>query len=131
MVWNLAFYMNADGDTPVADFLLSLSDKEYDKCMQYVVILTENGPRLPSQYAKHIKDGLWELRPEFGGTEMRLFYFIFVDNLLVILHGCKKVGKGRFKGRSRSRFGAWRRFGHEDCENQTSKRKRTPRSTAQ
>lgn len=95
MNWDIAFYHNADGDTPVADFLLSLSDKEYDKCMSYIEILMSFGPRLPTQYAKHIEHGIWELRPEFGGTEVRLFYFTFIDNLVVVLHGCKKPNKQR------------------------------------
>jgi phage-related protein len=96
--------MNADGDTPVADFLMSLSDKEYDKCMYYLRILVDNGPRLPTQYAKHIDGGLWELRPEFGGQEMRVFYFAWVDNLLVILHGCKKSGKKAFQREIKTAF---------------------------
>jgi phage-related protein len=99
MGWDIAYYTNADGDTPVADWLLTLSIKEFDKCMAYLEVLMSFGPRLPTQYAKHIKDGIWELRPEFGGVEMRLFYFTFVDDLIVILHGCKKPDKKKAFGR--------------------------------
>ena len=90
MIWDIAYYVSPDGDTPVADFLLSLSDKECGKCLQYIMIRSENGPRLPTQYAKYIDNGIWELRPEYGGKEIRLFYVAFVDNLIVLLHGCKK-----------------------------------------
>lgn len=93
MEWDIVFYVSASGDTPVADFLLSLSEKERDKCMEYLRILSERGPRLTSQYAKHIDGELWELRPEYGGVEIRLFYFTFVDNLIVILHGFKKKSR--------------------------------------
>jgi phage-related protein len=93
--WDIAYYTNADGDTPVVDWLLSLPEKERIKCMQYIDILMENGPRLTSQYAKHIESGIWELRPEFGCVENRLFYFAIVHNLIVILHGCKKPNGDR------------------------------------
>jgi len=43
-----------------------------------------------SGYVKHIEGNIWELRPEFGGVEMRLFYFIWTGDLIVFLHGFKK-----------------------------------------
>ena len=90
MPFDIAFYVNADGDTPVTDFLDSLSVKEGDKCAQYILLLMEYGQRLPAQYSKHIEGKLYELRPEFGGVEMRIFYFTFVGDLIVLLHGFKK-----------------------------------------
>jgi phage-related protein len=90
MEWDIAFYANADGDTPVQDFLFSLSEKEQAKCLSYMQLLMERGNTLPSQYAKHLEGDLWELRPEFGGVEFRYFYFTFVDNLIVIVHAIKK-----------------------------------------
>jgi phage-related protein len=34
--------------------------------------------------------GLWELRPEFGGTELRYFYFTIQNETIVMLHAVKK-----------------------------------------
>jgi phage-related protein len=90
MSWSFAFYQDAQGRSPVLDFLFSLSQKEQDKCFQYIQVLLDFGNRLPAQYAKHIEGDLWELRPEFGGVEMRLFYFTFAEELVVFVHGLKK-----------------------------------------
>ena len=43
-----------------------------------------------SQFIKHLEGDLWELRPEFGGVEIRLFYFMWVDGMMVIVHALKK-----------------------------------------
>jgi phage-related protein len=76
---------------PVIEFLDSLSVKERVKCRQYIDALVEFGNSLPSNYIKHIEKGLWELRPEFGGAEFRLFYFILAaDNRIFMLHAIKK-----------------------------------------
>lgn len=49
-------------------------------------LLQEFGPNLSSPHVKQIKGKLWELRP--GG--IRLFYFSFIENKFVILHGYRK-----------------------------------------
>lgn len=90
MEWEVTFYTNPDGDTPVQDFLFSLSDKEQSKFFAYLQLLIERGNTLPSQYAKHLDGDLWELRPEFGGTEFRYFYFTMVGQLIVFVHAVKK-----------------------------------------
>lgn len=90
MALDVAFYNDIAGHTPVSEFLFSLSEKERNKCFQYIDILSEFGNRLTSQYVKHIEGDSWELRPEFGGVEMRLFCFIWTGDLIVFLHGFKK-----------------------------------------
>ena len=74
--------------SPTSSF--SLSEKERNKCFQYIDVLSESGNRLTSQYIKHVEADLWELRPEFGGLEMCLFYFLWLGDLIVFLHGFKK-----------------------------------------
>ena len=90
MEWDVAFYTNQDDDTPVQDFLFSLSEKEQSKFFTYLQLLIERGNTLPSQYARHLDGDLWELRPEFGGTEFRYFYFTMVGRLIVFVHAIKK-----------------------------------------
>ena len=70
--------------------MFSLSDKEQSKFFAYLQLLIERGNTLPSQYAEHLDGDLWELRPEFGGTEFRYFYFTLVSNLIVFVHAFKK-----------------------------------------
>lgn len=90
MNWSFAFYEDDSGKSPVLDFLLSLAPKEQDKCFQYIQVLLDFDNRLPAQYAKHVEGDLWELRPEFGGVELRLFYFTLMQNLVVFVHAIKK-----------------------------------------
>lgn len=90
MSWNIAFYADDVGESPIADFLAGLSVKERAKCYAYLALLEQHGNRLTSQFIKHLEDDLWELRPEFGGVEMRLFYFTWVDEMIVIVHALKK-----------------------------------------
>jgi len=49
-------------------------------------LLREFGINLGLPHAKPIQGKLWELRP--GG--IRLFYFAFIDQQFVILHGYRK-----------------------------------------
>lgn len=90
MNWNVAFYADDAGGSPVADFLADLSVKERAKCYAYLSLLEQEGSRLTSQFVRHLEGDLWELRPEFGGLEMRLLYFTWVDDLIVIVHALKK-----------------------------------------
>ena len=49
-------------------------------------LLQEFGPNLSMPHVKQIKGKLWELRP--GG--IRLFYFAYINQQFVILHGYRK-----------------------------------------
>ncbi len=90
MDWEVLYYQSERGESPVEEFLLSLSDKARAKCLSYIDQLEQFGNRLPSNFASKIEDDLWELRPEFGGVEHRFFYFTFVNRQIVIVHAVKK-----------------------------------------
>ncbi|WP_407919016.1 type II toxin-antitoxin system RelE/ParE family toxin [Candidatus Nitrospira nitrificans] len=40
--------------------------------------------------ASHVRGKIWELRPEWSGTEYRFFYAAFVRQRFVILHAIRK-----------------------------------------
>jgi len=90
MHYKISFYTTDRGEAPVREFLSSLSPKERAKCMRYIAALSEMGNSLPACYIKHLEHGLWELRPEYGGVEFRLFYFIMIENAFYMLHAIKK-----------------------------------------
>jgi hypothetical protein len=71
----IVYYLTERGDSPVQDFIDALSIKEQAKCLAYIEMLRGSPLRLPISMAKKVEGKLWELRPEFGGTEFRLFYF--------------------------------------------------------
>ena len=49
-------------------------------------LLEEFGVKLNMSHARHIQGKLWELRP--GAN--RLFYFVYIDKQIVLLHGYRK-----------------------------------------
>lgn len=90
MTWKVDYYQTERGDSPVVDFLDSLSEKARAKCLTYIDLLEEHGSSLTRNYVSKVTDDIWELRPEFGGTEYRFFYFMFVKDNLVILSAITK-----------------------------------------
>ena len=86
----ISFYADDEGQSAVVDFLSELSVKERAKCYAYISLLEQYGHRLTSQFIKHLEGDLWELRPEFGGVEMRLLYFTWIGDMIVIVHAFKK-----------------------------------------
>ena len=64
-------------------FMSTLKEKEQEK-IQYGLLLLKTQDRLPTKFVKLIKDGLYELRTEYGGNIFRVF-FIFAEGKVVIL----------------------------------------------
>jgi phage-related protein len=56
----------------------------------YLRRLAEEGPNLPADIAAHVVDYLWELRPEWGGTEHRFFYFFLIKETIYVVHAVTK-----------------------------------------
>lgn len=74
------------------DFFDSLDSRSQEKTL-YVLALLKTQDRLPVRFIKIIKDGLYELRIEYGGNIYRIF-FIFDEGMAVILfNGFKKKSK--------------------------------------
>lgn len=89
MPWTVEFYRSARGESPVEEFLNGLDPRARAKCVSYMELLQATG-RLPRQYCAHVDEDLWELRPEYGGVEYRLFYFLSRDQRIVFVHAVSK-----------------------------------------
>lgn len=90
MKWTVLYYESAAGGSPIAEFLDRLTDKARAKCLAYISRLESDGTRLPSSIAKHVRGKIWELRPEWSGTEYRFFYGAIIGQRFVILHAVEK-----------------------------------------
>ena len=64
-------------------FMETLKEKEQEK-VQYGLLLLKTQDRLPKKFVKLIRDGIYELRTEYGGNIYRVF-FIFDDCKIVVL----------------------------------------------
>ena len=70
MAWEVLFYQTTGGDSPVEEFLDTLSVKARAKCLAYLRQLEEHGFDLPHSVIAKVRGKIWELRPERGGTSI-------------------------------------------------------------
>ena len=85
-MWNIVFYVDHRGKCPPREFIEELPVMEQAKIRNVLRLLQEFGSNLSMPHAKQIKGKLWELRP-WG---VRLFYFEYIEQQFVILHGYRK-----------------------------------------
>ncbi|GHT95536.1 toxin RelE [Spirochaetia bacterium] len=93
-MWEIELYATANGEEVVGDFLDNLSRKHRAKALWEIDLLSLHGTALTQPYVKHIDEKLWELRIQSSGDISRIFYFIPLQNKIVLLHGfVKKTNK--------------------------------------
>lgn len=90
-MYQIEFFEHADGTSPLWEFMEDLREKaaknkrariEFNQISFFIDLLARNGTRMASGYTKHLKNGIWELRP----GRRRIFYFYYKDNTFVLLH---------------------------------------------
>ena len=67
----------------------TLNEKEQEK-IQYGLLLLKNQDRLPKKFIKLIRDGLYELRAEYGGNIFRVFFIFDEGKIVVLFNGFQK-----------------------------------------
>lgn len=85
-MWQIGFYEDHRGKSPVLEYLNSLPVKERARANHALKLLAEFGTHLGLPHARHIQGRLWELRP----GDHRLFYFLHMGRQFIILHGFRK-----------------------------------------
>jgi len=85
------FYRLPNGNSPVEEFLDSLTGKQAQKVL-WVLQLTEELDVIPRQYFKKLVDseGIWEVRIQFGNDIFRLLGFFDGGTLLILTNGFAK-----------------------------------------
>ena len=88
-MYEIYFYEDKDGNSPVYDYLKTLSqrtDKDSrinsNKINDYIQVLSEHGKSAGEPYVKHIDGDIWELRPIKG----RIFFASWTDSGFILLH---------------------------------------------
>ncbi|MCD8005524.1 MAG: type II toxin-antitoxin system RelE/ParE family toxin [Oscillospiraceae bacterium] len=90
----IEFYSLQDGTEPVKDFLMSLDVKMRAKMLRSIAFLEANGADAREPVSKHLGDGIFELRAQFGNNVTRVLYFFFVGNKAILTNGfIKKTQK--------------------------------------
>ena len=98
MRWEVWFYQSVRGDSPIEDFLDTLPIKAKTKCIAYMEALEEHGFELPRSFIAKVRGSIWELRPEWAGTEYRFFYVAMAGRRFVVLHAITKKSQ-KVKGK--------------------------------
>jgi phage-related protein len=71
------------------EFLKDLPPKVQDKIFK-VIEAVETLERVPSNYLKHLQDGLYETRIQLGSNIWRVLCFFDGDKVVVLLTGFQK-----------------------------------------
>ena len=67
----------------------TLTEKEQEKVLYGLLLLKSQG-RLPKKFVKHIQDGIYELRTEYGGNIYRVFFIFDEGRIVVLFNGFQK-----------------------------------------
>ena len=88
MEFEVKFYKDSSGKSPIEEFLLKLSDNN----LVLVTKTRESIEKLRNRiyhrepFSKHIEKGLWELRVKSGTDILRIFYTFEQGRIIILLH---------------------------------------------
>jgi phage-related protein len=89
-LYNLVFYTNARGDSPIDDFLDNLDKKSRAKVAAHLSLLQEEGPHLRRPYADIVRGKIRELRMQQSSNHYRILYFFQLRDQIVLAHAFSK-----------------------------------------
>ena len=70
-------------------FMETLKEKKQEK-IQYGLLLLKSQDRLPKKFVKLVRDGIYELRTEYGGNIYRVFFIFDEGEIVVLFNGFQK-----------------------------------------
>lgn len=89
-IYRIYYYVNQKGKEPVKEYIDKLSQKEQVKIFSYLELLKQRRGYLDEPYSRHIKGKIRELKIEFFRNHHRIFYFVFTDKKIILLHAFLK-----------------------------------------
>lgn len=81
------YYEDDKERQPAREFIDGLDPKMKAKTFGRLLLLEEYGERLPMPFARHLEDGIYELRTPQGSNITRLLYFFFLGNRAIVTNG--------------------------------------------
>jgi phage-related protein len=88
--WLVEFYTKANGRCPTEEFLDDLENEEKVFIKRSIQHLEEYGNELKRPQAAPLRDHILELRKRTHQGNIRLLYFFFDGEKIIITHGFKK-----------------------------------------
>lgn len=87
---DLIFFQEANGKTPLIEWLDGLPQKARIKCLVRLKRLEDLGHELRRPEADFLRDGIYELRASYRGVHYRMLYFFHGKAAVVLTHGLVK-----------------------------------------
>jgi len=88
-VYNVFFYKDGNGKSPIADYIQELSNNgskdsriKLNKIYEYIKYLSEAGQQAGEPYVKHLDGDIWELRP----IRDRILFAAWDGQSFILLH---------------------------------------------
>lgn len=81
--FRIRFYRTTSGRCQACDYARAMDIAHQAKAKRWFVALSELGPALPSDYGKHLRNGIWELRIAIGHHQHRFLYAFMRDVVVV------------------------------------------------
>ena len=90
MSYQVVFYQDERGKKSVEGFVNSLPEKTRSKILKWLEILEGQGPFLRRPFADKIVGKLYELRVRFSSDNIRIIYYFFLGDKIILLHAFRK-----------------------------------------
>lgn len=88
--WEIVFYTDENGNSPVEEFLENLDIKTQTRFQWSIEQLRLRNVQAGEPLVKHLEGKLWELRRASDGNIYRILYFFFTGRRIVFVHGFQK-----------------------------------------
>lgn len=93
----VVFFMYEDGSVPYKIWLDEIVNKRDRraaiKCSVRLELLRDYSNMLRRPYSDYLRDGIYELRLEYGGVNYRILYFFHSNEIIIVTHGITKESK--------------------------------------
>ncbi len=86
-------FRDRNGEVPIQDWLDEIETREpkaYQKCLARILELSSKGYEMRRPQADLLRQGIYELRASFSGTQYRMLYFFFGKSCIAVSHGITK-----------------------------------------
>ncbi|MBI2941361.1 MAG: type II toxin-antitoxin system RelE/ParE family toxin [Chloroflexi bacterium] len=87
IAWITEYYLEADGTSPVEEFLDSLDPKTRARFRWSMEQLRVRNVQAREPLVRHLEGNLWELREQSRTNIYRVIYFFFIGRRIILLYG--------------------------------------------
>lgn len=90
MKWEIEYYTNPDGKSPIKDFIDGLPLKAKARMIKTLDLLESYGIQMGEPHMKNVARKLWELRVKAKEGIFRFFFTVKKNRIIILLHGFQK-----------------------------------------